>query len=151
MPTPDVLLDTYAGPLAVTLAYLLVYYGFIIRVAIVKSALAARYREQGAHFDRYFDDDREMLAADRAQLNMLEQMPPFLVLLWLSAVFVDPLTASILGGVYVVSRGMYPVVMGARLGRGVRASILLSTLPGYLVMLAFLGLLGWALLGQVLS
>ncbi len=151
MPSPQALLDAYTGPLIVTLTYLVVYYGFIIRVAFVKYALAARYREQGEKFDRYFTPDREMLAADRAQLNMLEQMPPFLVLLWLTAVFVSPLFATVCGAVYILSRVAYPLVMGGQLGRGVRHSILLSTLPGYLVMLAFLGALGWALATHLMS
>ena len=126
----------YWGPIGVTLAYLLVYYGFITFVVLpTKTRLVKEYADRGEKFDRYFGQDRQMLAADRVQLNMLEHMAPFLVLLWLHAAFTSVLSATIAGAVYVVSRGLYPVLMGGRLGRGVRGSILASTVPGYLVLL----------------
>lgn len=133
----------YAGPLAVTLAYIGLYYAFVIWVGVVKARRAKAWRERGEKFDRYYSEDREMLAADRLQLNTLEQMPPFLVLLWLEAVFGSTTLATIAGSVYVAARALYPVVMGSRMGRGVKASILASTVPGYLVILFFLGHLAW--------
>jgi hypothetical protein len=90
-----------------------------------------------------------MLASDRAQLNMLEHMPVFLVLLWLNAAFVGPLGATVAGGIYVVARGAYPILMGARLGRGIRASLLAATVPGYFVIMYFaIRLVVAALTGQ---
>ena len=126
-----------AGPIFVTLATVLLYYGFILRVAVVKYSLDAEYKARGEKFDRYFGEDRRMLAADRMQLNMLEQLPPFVVLLWVTALFVGPMWATAGGVVYVASRALYPFAMGSRLGRGVRALLFLSTGPGYLVILYF--------------
>jgi len=135
----------YAGPILVSVAYVALYYAFQIHVARTKFRLAAAYAARGEKFDRYFGDDREMLAADRIQLNMLEHMPPFLVLMWLNAVFVGAFGATVAGGVYLAARAAYPLVMGGRLGRGLRPAILLSTLPGYLVIAWFVGALVRAL------
>ena len=137
-------LPTQTGPLLVTLAYLLVYYGIIVNVGRTKIRLAREYAKRGEKFDRYFGEDREMLAADRFQLNQLEHMPPFLVLLWLVAVFVSPVFATVGGSIYVLTRVLYPLMMGSRLGCGVKGSILVATLPSYLVLLSFMGALGWA-------
>lgn len=143
-PQPDA--TAYAGPLTVTVVYVLLYYAYMIHVARTKTRLARAYADRGEKFDRYFSQDRAMLAADRVQLNMLEQMPPFLILLWLNAVFVDITWATVVGGIYVASRALYPVMVGGRMGRGVRPSILVATGPGYLVVLAFAGALVWAML-----
>ncbi|MFT6233578.1 MAG: hypothetical protein ACJAZO_004099, partial [Myxococcota bacterium] len=53
---------------------------FQIRGLRTKSRLVAGYQSRGEKFDRYFGQDREMLASDRTQLNMLEHMPVFLAL-----------------------------------------------------------------------
>ncbi len=137
----------YAGPIVVTLAYIGLYYLFQVYVLQVKTRLDREYKARNEPFDRYFGQDRQMLAADRVQLNMLEHMPPFLVLLWLNAAFVDPRSATIAGGVYVGARALYPLALGTRLGRGVRAAVLLSTAPGYLVLGWFSGALVWRLVG----
>ena len=136
----------FQGPLAVTLAYVLVYYGFQINVLRVKTARAAHYKSQGEQFDRYFGQDREMLAADRIQLNVLEHMGPFLVLLWLHAVFVDTSAATEAGGVYVASRALYPWMMGGRLGRRVPARIMVATGLGYAVLIYLAGAIVVAML-----
>jgi hypothetical protein len=60
-------------------------------------------------------------------------MPPFLLLLWLNAVLVSPTSATVAGGLYVAARAYYPLVLGRKLGRGIRAQVLLSTLVGYTV------------------
>ena len=125
----------FLGPIAVTVAYTALYYWFQIRILLVKRRLDAEYRARGERLDRYFNEDRVLLAADRTQLNMLEHMPVFLSLLWVNAVFVSPLEATIAGGIYVAARAAYPFVMGPRLGRGVKGPIFLSTAPGYAVML----------------
>ncbi len=136
-------IQPYIGPVIVTALYIGVYYAFQILVLRVKNRLGAEYAARGEKFDRYHGGDREMLAADRAQLNMLEHMPPFLALLWLHAVFVSPLGATIAGGIYTASRAIYPIAMGPRVGRGVRAAIMASTGPGYLVLAYLLGGLLW--------
>ena len=58
-------------------------------------------------------------------------MPAFLLLLWLNALFVGPRGASLAGGAYVVSRLLYPLMMGRQFGRGVPTRILAATLIGY--------------------
>ena len=132
----------FAGPIGVTLAYTLVYYGFQVRILQVKTRLKAEYTERGESFDRYFGQDREMLAADRVQLNTLEHMGPFLALLWLNALFVNPGgPTTMAGAAYVVARAGYPLLMGGRLGRGVRGSIVLSTGVGYAVLIYLAGAL----------
>lgn len=140
-PTP------YAGPLIVTLVYLLLYYVFMTQVARVKGAVAKEWKDRGEKFDRYRSGDPKMLAADRIQLNVLEHMPPFLVLLWLNAVFVGTTSATIAGAVYVAARVSYPFMMGPKLGRGIKAKVMIATVPGYLVIAWYVGALVWALLG----
>ena len=129
--------QAFAGPLAVTVVYVLLYYLTIANQLRVKSRLRHAYRARGEVFDRYFNTDREMLAADRYVGNMLEHMPPFVALLWLNAVFVGPRAATFAGGAYVFSRLLYPFLMGARLGRGVPNRIMFATVIGY-VTLAYL-------------
>lgn len=143
MPTLD--LAQQIGPLTVTLVYIALYYGFQIHQMRVKFRLEAAYKARGEKFDRYFGQDREMLAADRIQLNMLEHMPPFLALLWLNAIYVSPTSATIAGAVYTAARLAYPFLMGGRLGRSIRAQILVATGTGYLVLAYFLGALVWAM------
>jgi hypothetical protein len=133
------MIRVFAGPLLVTVAYVLVYYLMITNQVRVKTRLRRAYRARGETFDRYFNTDREMLAADRCVGNMLEHMPPFLLLLWLNAIFVDPRSASVAGAAYVASRAVYPFLIGRELGRGVPTRILLATVVGYLV-IAYLAL-----------
>lgn len=133
----------YHGPIVVTLIYVLLYYLFQIHIMRVKGRLVREYKERGEKFDRYFGQDRHMLAADRIQLNMLEHMPVFLVLLWMAAVFVDPMFATVVGGIYTGARAIYPFLMGDRLGRGIPARILIATVTGYLCITAFAGALLW--------
>jgi hypothetical protein len=126
--------QTFAAPLLVTAAYVVFYYLMIINQLRVRMRLKREYRARGETFDRYFNTDREMLAADRYVGNMLEHMPAFLVLLWLNALFVGPRGAAIAGGVYLLARLVYPLLMGRRLGRGVPTRILFATVVGYAVL-----------------
>lgn len=130
-----------AGPISVTAAYLLLYYGTQTHIARTKIRLAREHAARGEKFDRYFGQDREMLAADRIQLNMLEHMPPFLVLLWLNAIFIGPGGATLAGAIYVAARALYPLLIGGRLGRGIRSTVLIATVPGYLVLAYLVGAL----------
>jgi len=128
---------TFAGPLLVTVAYVVLYYLLFANQLRVKARLRRAYRARGETFDRYFNTDREMLAADRYVGNMLEHMPAFLVLLWLNAMFVGPRGASFAGAAYLLSRALYPFMLGRQLGRGVPGRILFATVIGYVV-IAFL-------------
>ena len=128
------MLETYQWPVVVTVAYAAVYYTIMMYVMTVRVRVARDARDRGERFDRYFSEDRQLLAADRMQLNMLEHMPMFLVGLWVHAVLVGAESAAIAGAVYVASRALYPFMMGRRLGRFVRTRILFATVPGYAVM-----------------
>lgn len=127
----------FAGPLLVTAAYVVVYYAMFANQLRVKTRLRREYRARGEAFDRYFNTDREMLAADRYVGNMLEHMPAFLTLLWCNAIFVGPRGAAIAGAAYTGARLVYPLLMGARLGKGVPTRILFATVIGYLVIAYF--------------
>jgi len=127
----------FAGPLLVTVAYVLVYYLLISNQLRVRTRLRRAYRARGESFDRYFNTDREMLAADRYVGNMLEHMPVFLLLLWLNAIFVGPRGAALAGAAYVLSRLVYPLIMGRRLGKGVPPRIMFVTVIGYVVLAYF--------------
>jgi hypothetical protein len=127
----------FAGPLVVTAAYVFVYYALIANQLRVRRRQRREYQARGERFDRYFGADRQMLAADRYVGNMLEQMPPFLALLWLNAIFVGPRGAAVVGAVYVGARAVYPFLMGKELGKGVPTRILFATVTGYLVLAYF--------------
>src|SRR5262245_22306768 len=118
---------TFAGPLLITVAYVVVYYLMITHQLVVRTRLRREYRVRGESFDRYFGADREMLAADRYVGNMLEHMPPFLILLWLNAVFVGARGATVAGAAYLLSRLLYPLLMGRSLGKGVPTRMLFAT------------------------
>ena len=124
-------LEVIAGPVWVTIAYLLLYYAFIGNVARVKVLLIAEAKRNGTKFDRYFGRYPRLLAADRIQLNTLEQMPVFLAALWLHAFVVGPDSATFAGALYVVLRGLYPLLLGLRLGRNMPLRLLLATFPAY--------------------
>lgn len=117
----------------------------MIRGMGVKSRLIKEYSDRGEKFDRYFGQDREMLAVDRIQLNTLEHMPPFLALLWLNALFIGPRGATIGGALYVVSRLLYAILIGGRLGRSIRAKVLVATGTGYAILVYFIGALLYGL------
>ena len=137
-------IDLPAGPTWVTLAYFAVYYATQVNLMRVKARLSSEYAARDEKFDRYFGQDRELLAADRIQLNMLEHMPVFLVLLWLAAYAVGPGEATIAGAIYVASRVAYPLFMGKRLGRGIPMRILFATGAGY-------GVIGWLMVRIAMS
>ena len=89
------------GPLLVTVAYFALWYAFLFGGQTrTKYRLKARYASEGKVFDRYFGQDPEMLAVDRAVANTHEQQGPFLASLWLFAVFVSPEYATALGAAY---------------------------------------------------
>ncbi len=135
------------GPVWVTLAYLVLYYGFLTKLMFVKIRLSKEYKERGEKFDRYFGQDREMLAADRTQLNMLEHMPVFLILLWLHGIIGEASEATFAGALYVGMRAMYPLLLGSRLGRGLPMKLFFVTFGAYAVCLFMAVRIAMALLG----
>ncbi len=134
---PELDVTDYAGPIWVTLAYLSLYYGLISNVLRVKLAISKLHRRRHERFDRYNSQDPQLLAADRAMLNTLEHMPPFLTLLWLNAVFVGTLGATVAGSIYVATRTAYPFLVGSRLSRGIPNRVLFATYTGYAVLAYF--------------
>ena len=136
----------FRGPILVTAGYFLVYYVFLLNILRTKMRVFKAYKSRGEKFDRYFSQDREMLAADRIQLNMLEHMPLFLLLMWLHAAFISIPQATWLGGIYTGSRLIYPIIVGGRLGREIPIKITPITFTGYIINFYFVGALVWSAL-----
>ena len=133
------------GPLVVTVAYCLLWYGLLFGLQTrTKYRLKARYQAEGKAFDRYFGQDEEMLAADRAVSNTHEQMGPFLVSLWLFAIFASSTWATWLGAAYVVLRSVYPLLLGRRVSKVQSKRVALVTFPCYAIVLTMLGGAAWA-------
>ena len=128
----------YKGPILVTIVYFFIYYFLITNILRVKIKLHRLYRNKGQKFDRYFNQDREMLIADRNQLNMLEHMPAFLFLMWMHAIFISIQTATTLGAIYTLLRVLYPFIMGKRIGRDIPKRILFVTFSSYLILVYFI-------------
>ncbi|MCK6536508.1 MAG: MAPEG family protein [Polyangiaceae bacterium] len=112
-----------------------------------KYRLKARYEKDGKVFDRYFGQDPEMLAADRAVANTQEQMGPFLASLWLFSIFASPTYATGLGAAYVALRGVYPFLLGKRVSKVQSKRVALVTFPCYAIVFTLLGGAAWAALG----
>ena len=133
------------GPALITVGYFVLWYYLLIAIQRnTKYRLQARYKEQDKIFDRYFGQDEEMLAADRAVANTLEQMGPFLGSLWLFAVFVSPTQATFLGAAYVALRFFYPLLLGKRLANMQPSTVYFVTIPCYLIVWSMLGRVIWA-------
>ena len=140
-------LERLRGPVVVTVAYVLLWYGVLFGLQTrTKYRLKARYQKEGKVFDRYFGQDEEMLAVDRAVANTHEQMGPFLVSLWLFAIFASPAYATWLGAAYVVLRGSYPFLLGKRLSKVQSKRVALVTFPCYAIVFTMLGGAAWAAL-----
>lgn len=130
----------YAGPILVTAAYFgLWYYLLLVLQRGTKYALIAEYKARGEEFDRYFGQDGRMLAVDRAVANTHEQMVPFLVSMWMHALFVSPQRAALLGGAYVVCRAIYPSLLGKSLSKTQSRRVFIATGPSYLIVFYLLG------------
>jgi len=143
---PD--LNQLHGPLMVTVTYFVLWYGFLLGLqSRTKYRLKARYEREGKQFDRYFGQDREMLAVDRVVANTHEQMGPFVVSLWLFAIFSSPTYATYLGATYIVLRALYPVILGKRVLRTQTKLVALVTFPSYIIVFAMFGGAAWSALG----
>lgn len=123
-----------------TAAYLVLWYGLLFGLqSRTKYRLRGEYAARGEVFDRYRSAHPEMLRADRAVQNTLEQMGPFLVAMWMYALAVSPTAAAGLGGVYVALRAVYPVLLGARIEQVQPKRVALVTFPCYIIILWMLG------------
>lgn len=130
----------YSGPVCVTAAYLALWYYLLLGLQRgTKYRLRDEYAARGQEFDRYFGQDRRMLAADRAVANTQEQMVPFLVALWMHATFVSVKHATMLGAVYVVLRAAYPFLLGRELSKTQSKRVFFATGPSYLIVFYLLG------------
>lgn len=128
------------GPICVTVAYFGLWYGLLLGLQRgTKYRLVAEYAARGEQFDRYFGKDGQMLAADRAVINTHEQMTPFVVGLWLHALFVSPVHATWLGGVYVALRTLYPLLLGKSLSKIQSKRVFVATGPAYAIVFYLLG------------
>jgi len=135
------------GPLVVTVAYFVLWYGFLFGLQTrTKYRLKARYQKDGKVFDRYLGQDEEMLAVDRVVANTHEQMGPFLASLWLFAIFASPTHASLLGAAYVVLRSAYPLLLGKRVSKVQSKRVAFVTAPCYAIVFTMLGGAVWAAL-----
>ena len=132
-------ISEYASVAWVTLAYIGVYYAILLYGLFTKRRVARACKADGERFDRYNNQYPELLAADRMQLNTLEHMPPFLVLLWLQACIVSAYSATLLGSIYVLIRATYPFFLGRELRRHFPMRVLFNTFAGYGVLVVMAG------------
>lgn len=133
-------LATFRGPVVVTALYFGLWYYLLLSLQRgTKYALLAEYAARGEVFDRYFNQDGRMLAADRAVANTHEQMVPFLLSMWLHAVFVSVSHATILGVVYVVLRALYPLLLGPTVAKTQSKRVFFVTGPCYGIVFYLLG------------
>lgn len=132
------------GPVAITALYFTLWYALLLGLQRgTKYRLIREYRARGEVFDRYHGTDPEMLAADRAVANTLEQMGPFLTTLWLHAVLVSPRSATALGLAYVVIRAIYPFLLGRSVSKTQSKRVIFATGPAYLIILTLGGSTVW--------
>jgi len=139
--------SSLGGPVLVTVFYFLLwYYLLVILQRGTKYRLKKDYESQGKVFDRYFGQNEEMLSVDRAGINTQEQMVPFLVALWLHAIFVSSVNATWIGVVYVLLRAFYPLLLGKSVSRMQPKRVYWVTLPCYLIVFYLFGSTVWAVL-----
>jgi len=124
--------DTFPTPAAlggvgcVTCAFMFMWYIFL-------------GHQVGIKFAEGLTEDVQTQAkfiADRSVINTMEQALPFLSLLWLEALFVNPETARILGWIYVVTRFLYPITYG--MYGQFNTAVEISTSPNYVIICYFL-------------
>jgi uncharacterized MAPEG superfamily protein len=136
---PDLDAAALRGPIAVTAVYFLLWYTLLFGLQTrTKYRLRREYASRGEVFDRYRSQDPEMLKADRAVQNTHEQMAPFLVAMWMYALFVSSSGAAVLGGAYVALRAAYPFLLGARIEQVQPRRVAVVTFPCYAI-------IGWML------
>jgi len=80
--------------------------------------------------------DQAKFIADRSVINTMEQALPFLSLMWLEALFVNPETARLLGWIYVATRFLYPITYG--MYGQFNTAVEISTSPNYVIIFYFM-------------
>ena len=130
--------NKFQGPILVTLAYFLMYYAFLFFQSGLKFYLYFKAKNGGnkdsekpkVSFSKikYQSTERLALVGDRSVGNTLEQLGPFIVGLWLYAVFVSTSTATTLGFLYLIFRLIYPLCFWFGI-----PWIFISTIPGYAI------------------
>lgn len=135
--------DLFFLPILATIAYFLLYYIFIlVHLKVKQDVKNEKVREATSELaDELLTHARNMpgvatdvrfIRADRTVLNMLEQMPPFIIGMSLLSIFVNPDLGGYLGFSYIFLRIFYyPLYY-----RGAMLSVLV-TYPNYAIVLAF--------------
>jgi hypothetical protein len=95
-----------------------------------------------------------MLASDRVVANTHEQMTPFLLSMWLYAIFISPTTAAPttaawLGGFYVALRFVYPFLIGKKISKVQSKRVIFVTFPCYFIIFYMLGSVAFKALGYL--
>jgi hypothetical protein len=131
---PQALAQQFKEPIWVTIAYIGLYYCFLFGQALTKMYVyhftnAAVIKDKKLSYSKFKYEFKGPLALtlDRTVGNTLEQAIPFLLGLWLSAVFSSPHIAAKFGWLYIASRLIYPFCFYGGL-----PWLLMSTVPGYL-------------------
>lgn len=139
-------IDTLKGPIIVTVVYFIMWYYFLFFLQFkTKYRLLAKYKKAGKKFDRYFGQDEEMLAVDRVVINTQEQMVPFIMALWMCTIFVSSNIATWCGGLYVVLRFFYPILLGKKVYRKQSMRVAYVTIPCYFIIFFMFGRVIWSL------
>jgi len=135
--------------LQVTFAYIVMWYIFLYSQSIY-TRIAHAFQKSGKEKEKLslaqmkygspLEKGKSILRFDRTVGNTMEQMIPFLLGLWLHALFVSVDGAAKLGWYYIMSRLLYPVMFLQPF-----PAILVSTLPGY----AIIFLLLWPVYSQL--
>lgn len=127
----------YKEPIIITIAYFGLYYCFVFGQAAVTFYLFANQKTDAPKLSlnqvRYNSPHKLSLTAQRTTGNTLEQMGPFLAAIWLNALFVSRINSFTMGIVYISFRSIYPFCFY----KG-GPWLLLSTVPGYIVIFTLL-------------
>ena len=135
------------GPIIITVIYFMMWYYLLFFLQRkTKYRLQEKYKREGKEFDRYFGQDDEMLSADRAVINTQEQMVPFIMALWLCSIFVSPVLATWCGGLYIILRLFYPLLLGRRVSKIQSKRVYFVTFTSYLIIFFMFGSIIWTVL-----
>lgn len=138
---PAVEIEGLESVVGVTVAFLALYFVFLVGQAFIKFYLffAAKAKDPKASFGKikYASTDPLARLADRTAGNMLEQSIIFLTSLWLCALFESPSYAARLGRLWLLFRCAYPFLFL----KGVW--IQLSTIPGYILISMLIAPVAW--------
>ena len=132
----------FAPVIRVTVAWAILYYGFLFfqswsalyALSFMTPAKSVDGKKPSLQDVKYRMASTAKhpitLNADRTVGNIMEQSFPFLVSLWLHAIFVSVNGAAKLGWAWLLSRAIYPAVFTPGI-----PFLFLSTMPGYLFIL----------------